>query len=130
MGNIITATAVNNKVLSGIVIVGYKYLIQVQRCELIIERVHLDRGQTRLKEFFNSLVDPVVVCSVNQIKQENLDDSKIKLLEPEEIVVCNDAAKKILQLSNDETNLRLRELAAATSPLFQTNGPPQSGESH
>ena len=130
MGNIITATAVNNKVLSGIVIVGYKYLIQVQRSELIIERVHLDRGQTRLKEFFNSSVDPVVVCSVNQIKQDNPDDSKIKLLEPEEIVVCNDAARKILQLSNDETNLCLRELAAATSPLFQTKGPPQSGESH
>ena len=114
----------------GLVVVGYKYLIQIQQSELIIERVLLDRGQTRLKEFLNSSVDPIVVCSVNNIKQENLDDSEIKLLEPEEIVVCNDAAKKLLQLSNDETNFRLRELAAATSPMFRTNGPLQSGESH
>ena len=98
MGNIITATAVNNRVMYGLVVVGYKYLIQIQQSELIIERVLLDRGQTRLKEFLNSSVDPIVVCSVNNIKQENLDDSEVKLLEPEEIVVCNDAAKRILEL--------------------------------
>jgi hypothetical protein len=54
LGNQLTAIALNNKVMYGLVVVGYKYLIQVQKSELIIERVIIDRSQTRLKEFFNS----------------------------------------------------------------------------
>lgn len=79
-------------------VIAYQYLSQVQQSELVIERVLIDRGQTRLKEFFNSSVDPIVVCSVKTVLQEVPDASQAAEVEPEDILVCNDAAKLMLKL--------------------------------
>lgn len=119
MKNPITATAVNNMLVLAFLVILYQYLNQVQQSELVIERVLIDRGQTRLKEFFNSSVDPIVVCSVKAPSQESADTSSVNQIEPEEILVCNDAAKQMLKLAQEEDNFKLREMAAATFPLFR-----------
>jgi hypothetical protein len=59
------------------------------------------------------------VCSVNAVEKEKLESTGTGLLEPDEIVVCNDAAKKMLSLTDANENLRLQEMAAANAPLFQ-----------
>lgn len=96
--------------------------------ELIIERVIIDRSQTQLKEFFNSQVDPVVVCSLNTTNITMLSESSSNLLEPDEIVVCNHAARKMLALSSDDTKLSIKEMAGAATPLFQTKRLVQQGD--
>jgi hypothetical protein len=60
-------------VMLSLLFVAFQYIAQVQQSELVIERVLLDRSQTRLKEFLNNSTDPTIVCTASE---QVLDPSK------------------------------------------------------
>lgn len=91
--------------------------------ELVIERVLLDRGQTRLKEFLNDSIDPTVVCSVSELTalNDSATDGAISniLRKLSQLVLFNEAALEILDLKQAETERDLEKIEIANLPIFR-----------